>query len=252
MVYIFFYIIYPIYIYILGIYIYKLRRIYICGENIYIYIRWYLKKCPSLQIFDIYDIFQLLCDNRRYCLGVINCHTIDTRSQDNLPTQLQRKSTSKLQISDTLLLLPNEKFQPHWNGRRYYGMNIFLMKSSWYFLHSKTSLPQKKKIGDQSSNSGHPIVYTLFEILLNQTEIRLYLTFSDWFGTVNGHCPFAVPNQSKNGKYNLISVWLKRFGKDFSVCLSYSRALTHFHMNFEKDRSLSLIFCQNTCANLII
>ena len=34
----------------------------------------------------------------------------------------------------------------------------------------------------------------LFEILLNQTEIRLYLPFS------------LVPNQSENGKYNLISV----------------------------------------------
>ena len=25
-------------------------------------------------------------------------------------------------------------------------------------------------------------------------------------GTVNGHCPFAVTNQSENSKYNLISV----------------------------------------------
>ena len=36
----------------------------------------------------------------------------------------------------------------------------------------------------------------LFKILLNQTEIRLYLPCSDLFGTAN-----------KNGKYNLISVW---------------------------------------------
>ena len=46
----------------------------------------------------------------------------------------------------------------------------------------------------------------LFEILSNQTEIRLYLPFSDWFGTANGQCPFAAPNQSENRKYNLISV----------------------------------------------
>ena len=28
-----------------------------------------------------------------------------------------------------------------------------------------------------------------FHILLNQTEIRLYLLFSVWFGTANGECP---------------------------------------------------------------
>ena len=44
-------------------------------------------------------------------------------------------------------------------------------------------------------------VYTqrnLFEILLNQSEIRLYLLFSDWFGTKRT-CPFAVPDQSVYG-----------------------------------------------------
>ena len=30
------------------------------------------------------------------------------------------------------------------------------------------------------------------------------------FGTDNGHCSFAVPNQSENGKYNLISVWFNK------------------------------------------
>ena len=43
----------------------------------------------------------------------------------------------------------------------------------------------------------------VFEILLNKTEIRLYLSFSDCFGTANGQCPFAVPNKSENSKYNL-------------------------------------------------
>ena len=50
-------------------------------------------------------------------------------------------------------------------------------------------------------------VYTqrnLFQILLDQPEIRLYLPYSDWFGTANGHCLFAVPNQSETSKYNLI------------------------------------------------
>ena len=31
----------------------------------------------------------------------------------------------------------------------------------------------------------------------------------------NGHCPFAVPNQSENGKYNLISVWFNKIPKIF-------------------------------------
>ena len=55
----------------------------------------------------------------------------------------------------------------------------------------------------------------LFEILLNQTEIRLYLPFSDWFGTSNGLCLFAFPNQSEDSKYNLISVWFNNISKIF-------------------------------------
>ena len=45
------------------------------------------------------------------------------------------------------------------------------------------------------------------EILLIQTKIRLYVPFSDWFGTADGYYPFFVPNQSENGQYSLISVW---------------------------------------------
>ena len=66
----------------------------------------------------------------------------------------------------------------------------------------------------------------IFEILLNQTEIRLYLPLSDWLGTKrnirifhspidlepNGR-PFAVTNQSENGKYKLISVWFDEIPK---------------------------------------
>ena len=50
-------------------------------------------------------------------------------------------------------------------------------------------------------NIYHSPTYTqrnLFEILL---------PFSDWFGKVNGHCPFVVSNQFKNGKHNMNSVW---------------------------------------------
>ena len=59
--------------------------------------------------------------------------------------------------------------------------------------------------------------------LINQTEIRLYLPFSDWFGTKrmavwfgteNGRS-FSAPNQSGNGKYNLISGWFNLISKIF-------------------------------------
>ena len=53
----------------------------------------------------------------------------------------------------------------------------------------------------------------LFEFLLNQTEIRLYLPSSGWFGT--RRTSFLVPNHSENGKYNLISVWFNKNSKRF-------------------------------------
>ena len=48
----------------------------------------------------------------------------------------------------------------------------------------------------------------LFEILLNQTEIRLN----------SKRCPFAVPNQSVHGKYNLFSVLFNKIWKTFLCC----------------------------------
>ena len=44
-------------------------------------------------------------------------------------------------------------------------------------------------------------------IRLNQTEIRVYLPFSNWNSkrTVFVCCSHTVPNQPDNGKYNLIS-----------------------------------------------
>ena len=35
----------------------------------------------------------------------------------------------------------------------------------------------------------------------------------------NGQCPFAVLNQSENGKYNLISVWFDEISEIF-LCVS--------------------------------
>ena len=93
----------------------------------------------------------------------------------------------------------------------------------------------------------------IFQISLNQTEIRFYLPFFDLFGTTNRQRPFAVPNQSENGKYNLISVWFNKISKRFfcvrSNILSYKRLvqtrhcnhnkLTNFYNYFKKDTSIS-------------
>ena len=43
----------------------------------------------------------------------------------------------------------------------------------------------------------------------------------NWFGIANGR-PFAVPNQSVHGKYNLISVWFNTISKRF-LCLLLHR-----------------------------
>ena len=57
----------------------------------------------------------------------------------------------------------------------------------------------------------------LFKILLNQTEIRLYLPFSDWFGTKLTSVWFQINRKMVN------IIWFKfdliRFRKDFSVCM---------------------------------
>ena len=60
----------------------------------------------------------------------------------------------------------------------------------------------------------------IFEILSNQTKIRLYLSFSDWFGIANRHCSFAVSNQSENGEWYMISVRFNKIPKIFlSMCV---------------------------------
>ena len=59
----------------------------------------------------------------------------------------------------------------------------------------------------------------VFQILLNQTEIRLYLRLHRLIQNSKRTCPFAVPNYSENDKYNLISVWFDNIWKTFlRVC----------------------------------
>ena len=75
-------------------------------------------------------------------------------------------------------------------GKKFSGLQLRL---NWSALHTEKS----------------------FEIVLNQTQIRLYLSFSNWSRTANGRCPFDVPNQSVYGKYNLIWVWFNKISKIF-------------------------------------
>ena len=56
----------------------------------------------------------------------------------------------------------------------------------------------------------------IFQILSNQTEIRLHVPCNDRFGTGKRTLyPFAVPNQSVHGKYNLIWVWFYKIWEIF-------------------------------------
>ena len=68
----------------------------------------------------------------------------------------------------------------------------------------------------------------------------MYLPFTDWIRATSGQCPFAVPNQSVNGKYNLISVWFNKIPKSFlNVCTKDWR--------LEKQRALYMLW---TCIQL--
>ena len=79
----------------------------------------------------------------------------------------------------------------------------------------------------------------IFEILLSQTEIRLYLPFSDWFGTKWTSVWFQINRKM----VNTIWFWfdLLRFRKDsfvFKLVDSNNNVLTNFHWNLSKDSLL--------------
>ena len=91
----------------------------------------------------------------------------------------------------------------------------------------------------------------LFEILLNQTEIRLYLPYSNWFGTKR--TSVCALNQSENGKYNLISVWFNR-ERDVS-CIFHNLVINWKDFWFQKKNlkhtPSSCCSVQNTCKQSI-
>ena len=55
----------------------------------------------------------------------------------------------------------------------------------------------EKYIRNLIKSNQNQIVFTIFWLISNQTDVRL------------------VPNESENGKYNLISVWLNKISKRF-------------------------------------
>ena len=68
------------------------------------------------------------------------------------------------------------------------------------------------------------------EILLNQTEIRLYLPFSDWFGTKQTYVWFQINRRMIN------TIWFRfyliRFRKNFSVCKDRHEMFVFFYLSF--------------------
>ena len=68
----------------------------------------------------------------------------------------------------------------------------------------------------------------LFEIWLNQTEIRLYLSFFDWFGTKQTSVWF------QNNRKIVNTIWFRfnliRFRKDFSVRKTQRKDLWSKHL----------------------
>ena len=71
----------------------------------------------------------------------------------------------------------------------------------------------------------------LFEILLNQPEIRSYLPFSDWFGTKRTSVWFQNNREIVNTIWFLFN--LIKFGKYFSVCDLESLVCGQFQMVYE-------------------
>ena len=67
----------------------------------------------------------------------------------------------------------------------------------------------------------------LFEILLNQPEIRLCLPFSNWFGSKPTSILIKINRKMVNT--NWFRVDLIRFWKEFSVCMNLKECLTYYY-----------------------
>ena len=108
------------------------------------------------------------------------------------------------------------------------------------FRKTQNDQVTKCQSGVSVSRNNHQ-TYTqrnIFEILLKQTEIRLYLSCTDWFGTANGRVRLLFQLNWKLVK----TFWFKfdeiRFWKDFSVCRN-----NHHNLNSTRNESYFFLAC---------
>ena len=89
----------------------------------------------------------------------------------------------------------------------------------------------------------------IFEILLNQTEIRLYLQFSDWFETKRTTVWLKINRKMVNTIWFLFD--LIRFRKDLSVCnivllsASFVSVLSSAQKNCSKQKKIPRLDLSN-------
>ena len=115
--------------------------------------------------------------------------------------------------------------QRKWKKRLEKGCILFSKTKTCIYIYSyltNNSKPEEENIcmWDTSAELSEISIQVecmqrnIFEILLNQTELRLHLPFSDWLGTkrtVSICCAY----QSENGRCHIISVWFNRISKIF-------------------------------------
>ena len=123
------------------------------------------------------------------------------------------------------------QFAENWK-RKFYKISLFKIICRAYviFLIADPQCTKKanakQKCHNALQNIANIYIYinavyicrerNIFEIFLNQTEIRLYLPFSDWFGSKRMSVWFQINRKMVNTIWFLFD--LIRFRKDFSVC----------------------------------
>ena len=80
----------------------------------------------------------------------------------------------------------NNRILLFWSHHFYFNKKSKSFLTIYFYKWKKNSLAEKVFVVENKRTQRN-----LFEIYLNQTEIRLYLPFSDWFGTANGR-PFGT------------------------------------------------------------
>ena len=137
-----------------------------------------------------------------YYMNVITCNNNDVITCNNI------------HIIISLLL---HVINLYWSALRSYFTSQLSRKMSTKILHQlrlrrpsgmfKLSLHTEKSFRNLIESTRNQIVFTIFLLIWNQTDVRL------------------VPNQSENGKCNLISVWFNKISKRFLCVYGISTAV---------------------------